>query len=361
MNAGSRTRLTLSLSFSFALVSLMPSTALLARTFTDDAGRQVDAELVGVRGENVVIARQGVAAQWPLAKLSPADQAYVREWQQGRSAVAKLSVRIFERDGIGEKGVFSAEKGKGSAGGLPGLPGAPALPLAPQTEQRSRYKHYDADITNPAAVDANQLKVDYVLYVIMPDGTVGTESGSQKLASLAAGQRATVKTEAITFTRTKTTSTTLSINANRLGGSVTTSQKTSRSTERFGGAWVRVRGVDGSLLGEARSLHPELERLNPPWVGAEESEVEEIPVLKALDGLLELLKNLPKPPGVSISTSDSSSTTTGNSANPPMPPVPALTPPGVGSGTSTPPALPTPPSPPKGGPRPPGPGFPPRP
>lgn len=352
MNAGNRTRLPISLCLGLALFAA--SHVLQARVFTDDAGRQVDAELVGVRGENVVIAKQGLAAQWPIAKLSAADQAYVREWQQGRSAVAKLSVRIFERDGIGEKGVFEG-KTKGGPPGLP--PGAPSLPLAPQTEQKDKYKHYDADITNPAAVDANQLKVDYVLYVMLPDGSVEAEAGSQKLATLAAGQRATVKTEAITFTRTKTTSTRVSIDANRLGTSVTTSQKISRSTERFGGAWVRVRGVDGTLLGEARSLHPELERMNPPWVGPEEKEVEELPVLKALDGLLELLKNLPKPPGVSVSVSDSgSSTSTTDSGPKPPVPVPPLTPPGAGTGAPAPPAMPALPK--GGGPRPPGPGFP---
>ena len=280
------------------LLALALSSVLQARTFTDDSGRTVEAELVGVRGENVVIERQGVAAQWPMAKLSAADQAFVREWQQTRSSVPKLSVRIFERDGLGEKGAFPEEKGASASPGLPGLPGGPPpnLPGVVQTEQKARYKHYDVDITNPASVDAHQLKVDYVLYVILPDGSVSTGSGSQKLAGLAAGQRATVKTEAITFTRTKTTALTLNINANRSGGSVTTGQKTARSTEKFGGAWVRVRGVDGTLVGEAKALTPELERLDPPWVGAKETEVEPLPVLKALDGLLELLKNLPKPP-----------------------------------------------------------------
>lgn len=284
--------------FTTTLVAILFGTGasgVHARIFTDDAGRQVEAELAGERGANVVLFRQGVAAQWPLAKLSAADQAYVREWRQTRSAVPKLSVRIFERDGVGEKGVF-AEKESANPG-PPGLPPLPAnVPGIRETEEKVRYRHYDADITNPAQVDAHRLKVDYVLYVIMPDGTVGTESGSQTIPGIPAGQRATVKTEAITFARIKTKTLTLNINASRAGGSVSTGTKTTRSTERFGGAWVRVRGVNGSLLGEARSLHPELERLDPPWVGAKEAEVEDIPVLKALDDLLDLLKKLPKPP-----------------------------------------------------------------
>jgi len=48
-------------------INLLP---LSARLFTDDQGRTVEATLVGVRGEKVVLSRNGRAAQWPIAKLS---------------------------------------------------------------------------------------------------------------------------------------------------------------------------------------------------------------------------------------------------------------------------------------------------
>lgn len=154
---------------------------------------------------------------------------------------------------------------------------------------------------NPATVDASHLRVSYVLYVVGPDGAVGTNAACQTLDSLPAGQTASLKTESATSLSLKTTKLKLAIASN----SASVGEKTSRSTERFGGGWVRVMGADGEIIGETKRLAPELAKLNPPWVGAEEAKTD-IPMLKSLDGLLELLKNLPKPPGAPSKTSKES-------------------------------------------------------
>jgi len=269
-----------------ATLALAPLRLVNAHLFTDDQGRKVEAELVGMRGENVVLATQGVRGQWPVFRLAPADQAYVRQWQASSAAVGRVIVQMTEHDGIGEKGTFKQE----TEGG-PALP--KDLPFAPQTESKATYKHYNLQITNPATVDASHLRVDYVLYVVQPDGSVGTNAGSQPLSNLPAGKTVALKTEGATARSTKTTKLKLSIS----NKSVSTTEKTSRSQERFGGGWVRVRGANGDVIGESKRLTAELAKLDPPWVGAEPKETESIPMLKSLDGLLELLKNLPKPPG----------------------------------------------------------------
>ena len=61
--------------------------------FTDDQGRSVEAELVGLRGPNVVLATQNVRGQWRLARLAAADQAYVRDWQRTPTAVRHVTVQ----------------------------------------------------------------------------------------------------------------------------------------------------------------------------------------------------------------------------------------------------------------------------
>ena len=255
-----------------------------AHLFTDDQGRQVEADIVGMRGANVILATQGVRGQWPVTRLAAPDQAFVRQWQSTTLSVAKVKVQMIEQDGIGEKGAFKAEKEGG--------PARPKdLPFAPQKESKAHYKHYDLQITNPALVDANYLRVDYVLYVIQPDGTVGTNAGSQPLDQLPAGKTVRLKTEGATAWSTKTTQMKLAISSN----SVSTAEKTSRSTERFGGGWVRVMGVDGSIIGESKSLSNELAKLDPPWVGTDVKN--DIPMLTSLDGLLALLKHLPQPAG----------------------------------------------------------------
>lgn len=267
------------------LVMLCPSWSG-AHLFTDDQGRQVEADLVGMRGANVVLATQGVRGQWPLARLSPADQDYVRSWQKSHASTGKLGVRLFERDGIGEKGIFDQDEGKESGPSLP-----KDLPIGPKVEVKPSYKHYDVELNNPASVDALDVKVDYVLYVVLADGSVGTNAGSQRVKTIPAGQSTTVKTEGITAQRTKAAKLKLSVSNN----SLSVSEKNVRSRDRFGGGWVRVTGVDGTRIGEARKLTPELEKLDPPWV--EVPEKDDIPVLSSLDALKELIKKI-LPPGL---------------------------------------------------------------
>ena len=266
-----------------ALVLLLQATAAQAHLFTDDQGRQVEAELVGLRGPNVVLATQNVRGQWPLARLSPPDQAYVKEWQKTNSAVKAVQVQITERDGIGERGEFPAAESTGQ----PALP--EGLPIAPAKETRAVYKHCDLVIQNPATVDAQHLRVAYVLYVVKPDGTVGSNAGTQTVARVPAGQGARLKTEGLNAARTKATQLKLSINSNN----VSLNERNVRSREEFGGCWVRVFGADGALIGESRRISPALTKLDPPWIEADVKE--DIPVLTSLDGLKELLKKLLPP------------------------------------------------------------------
>ena len=273
----------------FQFLSLVCPLAMLsleaqARLFTDDQGRQVEAEIVGTRGDNVVLSSQGARGQWPVSRLAAKDQAYVKEWTASHTAVKKVGVQVFERDGIGEKGEFPKEE-KGSS------PLPEKLPIGPKVETKAAYHHCDLTISNTANVDASLLKVDYVLYTINDDGSVGANAGTQPIASLPAGKSSNITTEGITALRTKTTK--LKLNITRNNASV--SEKTDRSKDQFGGCWVRVSGPDGTVIGEAKKLTPALEKLDPPWSEVAVKE-EEIPVLKSFEGFKELLKKV-LPPG----------------------------------------------------------------
>ena len=270
---------------SFVCPMAMLTLQVQAHLFTDDQGRQVEADVVGTRGENVILSSQGARGQWPVARLSAKDQAYVKEWTTSHTAVKKVGVQVFERDGIGAKGEFAKEE---KAAGSP-LP--EKLPIGPKVETKTAYHHCDLTISNTAAVDASLLKVDYVLYTINDDGSVGANAGTQPVASLPAGKSANITTEGITALRTKTTK--LKLNITRNNASV--SEKTDRSKDQFGGCWVRVSGPDGTVIGEAKKLTPALEKLDPPWSEVAVKE-EEIPVLKSLEGFKELLKKV-LPPG----------------------------------------------------------------
>ena len=261
------------------------------RTFTDDQGRQIQAELVGMSGDNIVIKRNGKLAKWPANKLSKSDQLYVKTWNRSASkGTPKILPRIWERDGIGEKGVLNAERLDNTLG--------KNIPLLKQTEEKGYYKHYDVDLHNNSPVDADDLVVSYVLYVVNVKNQVVWESGSESISDIPANSRKTIATKGITYVRAKTTSTTFGTN---ILGNLQVGSNTSRQTEKFGGAWVRVYSPNGTMVGESKRLSDQLEALDPQWTGPTGENAIPLPKsfsqLEELFGpLKEIIKQLPKPP-----------------------------------------------------------------
>jgi hypothetical protein len=188
------------------------------------------------------------------------------------------------------------------------------IPLLKKTRETDQYKYYEVDLFNESTKDAGGVTMAYIIYVISPEGTVLPQSDSVSVKRIKAGKRESVSTKSVTFTRTKTTTTTFKID--RVRG-LSTGSDTSRSSERFGGAWVRVYESDGSIVGEARKLHPEIVRLKPAWTGAagapgkkspdQPNPLADLPPLsdlpipasfEALEKILSgLIENLPPKPG----------------------------------------------------------------
>lgn len=270
----------------FLLVFLSSSGIASARLFTDDQGRQVEAELLGVTGTNVVLERNGQAVQWPLAKLSAEDQAFVKNWLRESPSNPKVRVVVWDREGIGSEGLFDS-KDTG-----PGIP--KNIPMLKSTEEKAKYRYYDLDLSNLGQVDARDLHLSYVVYVIDAENRVVDFNGSQAVDLIAPGARESRSTEAATFVRTKTTSMTFGVG---ILGNLTTGTSTDRAKERFGGIWVRVYGANGEVLGEAKDLHDELERLDFRFTGTTGSGFDELPILDSFGKLKELFDKLPKPPG----------------------------------------------------------------
>lgn len=51
-----------------------------ARAWTNDAGQVIEAELVAVRGESAVLAKNGKEFVFPIGKLSAGDREFIKEW-----------------------------------------------------------------------------------------------------------------------------------------------------------------------------------------------------------------------------------------------------------------------------------------
>ena len=256
-----------------------------ARVFTDDKGRQIEAEMLGLNGANVVLRKGGKSAQWPIAKLSREDQTYVRAWTKDPASSPSIVVNVWEREGIGEAGTL-AEKSKG-----PEIP--KNIPLLKQTEEKEKYRHYTIDLSNNSQIDAHKLHLAYVIYVIDASNKVIDLTGSEEIDMIHSKKKVSVQSKAATSIRTKTTSATIGLNP--LGG-LTTGSSTDRAKERFGGIWARVYSSNGELLGEKKQLHDELERLELGWTGTTGGNFSNIPLLESFEKLEELLGKLPKIP-----------------------------------------------------------------
>ncbi len=276
------------------IFGLAASTQAAPRTFTDDQGKTTNAELSGVDGNDVILRRGGVAIRWPLARLSQADQAYVKEWQKNPPTTPKLLVRLWERKGISPVGIMSVSEDS--------RPDLPNIPGVIEVEKKDAFHYFDVDISNPSSTQANQLTLAYQLYVITDPGEIVTETGTQVLPSINANKVVKASTHAISTTRTKTTS--LSVNANRQGG-VSTSENRKRESERFGGGWVRVYSHDGQVVGEEKSMLPQFE--GNAWLGATLAGNPSVSNLGEFDAFVaefqsrlnqvqEILKTLPPPP-----------------------------------------------------------------
>lgn len=234
--------------------------------------------------------------RWPISKLSAKDQAYVKEWQMSPPSTPRLLVQLWEKKGFSSAGTFSEQKDQGPS--LPNIPGILEI------EKRNTYNYYDVDISNPGEIQANHLSLVYQLYVFNAAGSMVVEVGSATIPPVNIRQRVSTSTKAISTTRTKTTSLSLSTNSS---GGISTGQSRSRSSERFAGGWIRVYAHDGSVVGEARKLDNEIERLKPAWLGPTTAYAPSLEGLDEFDQFVEkvqeklskiqeLLKSLPPLP-----------------------------------------------------------------
>jgi predicted esterase len=60
-----------------------------ARVWTDTTGRKIDAEIVKLEGDQVVVNFKGREVKLPLAKLSADDRKFAEEWQKSQPAAEK--------------------------------------------------------------------------------------------------------------------------------------------------------------------------------------------------------------------------------------------------------------------------------
>lgn len=158
-------------------------------TFKDTQGRQMEAKITRVSGEDVYIERRdGLNTKVNRSIFSQEDQTYISEWAYN----ALLESGIFDLHFIQKR----SKRRKSESGGI----------------QREDYKsHYDIVITNQAYEDFSNLRVEYLILKFKDalsankrsTGTIERISGSAELKGIEARKEKTVSTEEFQMLDTK--------------------------------------------------------------------------------------------------------------------------------------------------------------
>lgn len=242
------------------------------RVFTDQDGRQITAEVARLSGTTVTFKINNKLIDFPVGKLSTEDQIFLQSWKPapsqrgGGDPVAKsLLIQVWEEEGAAlprGAGRFQI----GPDGRPVRIDPQPQVQYKPNTKTERESKHYRIDISNPTNSAALPVRIEYTLFKRDAEGNVRKERGKATSASIPAGERRSVKTNAISTsyekTETRTTTTFYDQNGTYLGS--TSDRNISRSKETFGGIWVRVFS-GGEMIKEVKKLSADVAKTDPQF------------------------------------------------------------------------------------------------
>ncbi|MDQ8193570.1 hypothetical protein QEH59_03990 [Coraliomargarita sp. SDUM461004] len=161
------------------------------RTFTDSTGREMEAKLNQVSGEDVYIERRdGLATKVDITRFSKEDQIYIRDW--ARTAMLQdgaIEVRFTTE-------VDNKTRWASNGGGI----------------MRKTWKQsYGIVLTNDAYIDIKDIRIEYLIFKFedalaaekRSEGEIRYLFGQTKVPTLKAGQEASVETEKFPMLETK--------------------------------------------------------------------------------------------------------------------------------------------------------------
>jgi len=175
----------------FLGTSLFASGKSEFRTFSDSQGREMQARLTTVSGEDVFIERRdGLAIKVDISIFSKEDQGFIREW--GRAETIKddaIEVRFTTE-------VENRSRWESNGGGI----------------MRKTWKEgYGIELTNASYLDLKDIRVDYLIFKFedamaaqkRSEGEIRQLLGSSKIEFLKAGDKIQADTKMFPMQETK--------------------------------------------------------------------------------------------------------------------------------------------------------------
>lgn len=92
------------LSPALAALALIFFAPLQARTWENNDGKKIEAELTGVEGDNAVLRKNGRSFKVAISSLSAADREFIQAWKPAATATDEKSRRAKEKPEIKKKG-----------------------------------------------------------------------------------------------------------------------------------------------------------------------------------------------------------------------------------------------------------------
>ncbi len=182
-----------------ALVCLPALSQAEIRKFTDTTGREIEAELVAVRGDQVQMKVGGNEFTLPVSKFSEADVTFIREWAVANPAPVNIrGVYIeFEKNMERIKEPKMEDDDKKKKGG---------------SEQSRTSFDYSIMVRNTSAQDLEDLKLKYTIYKYVRDRPASGSAiesleeteGEEAIGLLAKASDHEVATQAVVATDSET-------------------------------------------------------------------------------------------------------------------------------------------------------------
>lgn len=161
------------------------------RTFKDPEGREMEAKLTLVSGNDVYIERRdGLATKVDISIFSKADQAFIRGWAK-KQAIKDDAIEVRFTTDVEDKSRWES-----NGGGI---------------MRKSWKESYGIVLKNDSYIDLQNVRVDYLIFKFedamaaqkRSEGVVRQLTGTTKVPVIKAGEEATATTEKFPMLETK--------------------------------------------------------------------------------------------------------------------------------------------------------------
>lgn len=219
------------------------------RQFTDESGRQVTAKVLRADTKTVTFNINGKYIDWPILKLSEADQEYLKKWRSRPNLVDPAASRL-------------SLTFKPTGGVNIGVPGAG--PKIDHMVGNADYRHYHIELRNNASISLKPVTLAYVIWAENANGGITRKQGQVRSNELKANSHCLLSTVSIVVGERAHPGANQPISFTDENGNRKTVRPPRHKSGKLAGIWVKV--FSGTTqVKEYKELGPKVRNSNPTF------------------------------------------------------------------------------------------------